>query len=82
VSVEVDRPEGAKLAGQIALSVRYDQESCEFEPVRYFYYGPCNPFTDNVTKLPSAILQELWRVSITEQPSVGQAPELLVPSAS
>jgi putative ATP-dependent endonuclease of the OLD family len=59
VSVEVDRPPGAKLAGQIALCVRYDQESCEFEPIRYFYYGPCDPFTDNITKLPAVVLQEL-----------------------
>jgi putative ATP-dependent endonuclease of the OLD family len=59
VSVEVDRPVGAKLAARIALCVRYDQDSCEFEPVRYFYDGLCDPFTDTVTKLPAALLQEL-----------------------
>jgi len=59
VSVDVDRPPGATLASQIALCVRYDQESCDFEAIRYFYSGPCDPFTDTVTKLPSGILQEL-----------------------
>ena len=50
---------GAHLACQIALCVRYEEESCEFEPIRYFYHGPCDPFTDGVTKLPAALLQEL-----------------------
>jgi putative ATP-dependent endonuclease of OLD family len=59
VSVALDRPAGAKLACQIALCVRYEEESCEFEPIRYFYHGPCDPFTDSVTKLPAALLQEL-----------------------
>ena len=59
VSVALDRPAAAKLACQIALCVRYEEESCEFEPIRYFYHGPCDPFTDSVTKLPAALLQEL-----------------------
>jgi hypothetical protein len=59
VSFEIERPAGAKLACQIALCVRYEEESCEFEPVRYFYHGHCDPFTDTITKLPSSLLQEL-----------------------
>ena len=59
LSFDVDRPTGAMLACQIALCVRYVEEYCEFEPVRYFYHGDCDPFTDSVTKLPSALLQEL-----------------------
>ena len=59
VSFAIERPTGAKLAVQIALCVRYEQESCEFEPIRYFYDGPCDPFTDNVTKLPITLLQDL-----------------------
>lgn len=59
VSFTIERPTGAKLAAQIALCVRYEQESCEFEPIRYFYNGPCDPFTDNVAKLPTTLLQEL-----------------------
>lgn len=59
VSVELDRPAGSSLASQIALCVRYNEESCEFEPIRYFYDGPCDPFTDSVTKLPTSLLQEL-----------------------
>lgn len=59
VSVELDRPVGANLACQIALCVRYEEESCEFEPIRYFYHGQCDPFTDGVTKLPAGLLQEL-----------------------
>lgn len=59
VSFAIERPNGAKLAVQIALCVRYEQEACEFEPIRYFYDGPCDPFTDNVTKMPITLLQEL-----------------------
>lgn len=59
VSVAIDRPAAAKLAAQVALCARYDEESCEFESIRYFYHGHCDPFTDNVTKLPSALLQQL-----------------------
>ena len=59
ISAELDRPGGSTLAGQIALCVRFDQESCEFDAIRYFYCGACDPFTDSVTKLPSGLLQEL-----------------------
>jgi putative ATP-dependent endonuclease of OLD family len=59
ISLEVDRPLGSKLAAQIALCVRYEHETCEFEAVRYFYVGPSDPFTDNTTRVPPALLQEL-----------------------
>ncbi len=41
-----DPPLGTKLAAQIALTGRYDEDACEFETVRYYYQGPCDPFTD------------------------------------
>ena len=59
LSTALDRPVGAKLASQVALCVRYDEQACEFDPVRYFYHGPCDPFTDNITKVPSSLLQSL-----------------------
>lgn len=59
VSVEIDRPAGSSLACQIALCVRYEEETCEFEQIRYFYHGQCDPFTDGATKLPTGLLQEL-----------------------
>lgn len=59
VSFELDRPEGAKLAAQIALSARYEEENCEIETLRYFYHGPGNPFTDGCNIVRHNRLQEL-----------------------
>lgn len=59
VSYDLDRPTGASLAAQIALSVRYAEEECEFEPRRYYYDGPCDPFTDEVRLVSSERLQEV-----------------------
>jgi putative ATP-dependent endonuclease of the OLD family len=56
---ELDRPEGGKLAAQVALSARYEDETCDFETLRYFYHGPGNPFTDGCNKVSSKLLQEL-----------------------
>jgi putative ATP-dependent endonuclease of OLD family len=59
VSYDLDRPQGGSLAAQIALSVRYAEEECEFEPRRYYYDGPCDPFTDEVRLVSSERLQEV-----------------------
>jgi len=59
LSYELDRPAGASLAAQIALSVRYAEEECEFETRRYHYDGPCDPFTDEVRMVSSERLQEV-----------------------
>lgn len=58
-SFELERPEGAKLAAQIALSARYDEESCEIEVLRYFYHGHGNPFTDGCNTVSQNRLQDL-----------------------
>jgi hypothetical protein len=59
VKYDLDRPSGGKLAAQVALSVRYEEEACEFETRRYFYDGPCDPFTEDVRTVPSDRLQEV-----------------------
>ena len=59
VSVAIDPPPDSQLAVQVALSIRFDEEECEFETIRYFYDGPCDPFTDSVRKVPSECLQQL-----------------------
>ena len=59
VSFELDRPKDAKLAAQIALSARYDEENCEIEVLRYFYHGHGNPFTDGCNAVSQNRLQEL-----------------------
>jgi hypothetical protein len=59
LSTDADCPAGHELAAQIGLSIRYDDETCEFEAIRYFYDGPCNPFLDDHRKVPNARLQEL-----------------------
>jgi putative ATP-dependent endonuclease of OLD family len=46
LTFEPECPVGGKLAAQIALSGRYEEEDCEFETKRYFYNGPVDPFTD------------------------------------
>lgn len=59
VSFELDRPSGAKLAAQIALAARYDEESCEIDTRRYFYHGKCDPFTDTCQTINPRRLQDL-----------------------
>lgn len=59
VNNELDRPPGAKLAAQVALSIRYEEDTCEFEARRYFYNGPCDPFTDDCNRVPAERLLEL-----------------------
>ena len=59
VSVETDPPEGTLLAAQIALAGCYDDEACEFETIRYFYHGECDPFSDGCDPVPPRVLREL-----------------------
>ena len=59
VSFELDRPADGRLAAQIALSARYEEESCEIETLRYFYNGPGNPFTDGCDTVSQTRLQGL-----------------------
>ena len=59
LSTEADPPVGTLLATQLALAGRYDDESCEFETVRYFYHGETDPFTDGYSSIPVHILREV-----------------------
>ena len=56
VSYEIDRPEDAELAVEIAISGRYDDDNCEFETRRYFYDGETDPFAlDSFVSFPIKI---------------------------
>lgn len=57
--VEADPPEGTHLAVQIAVACRFDEEDCEFETLRYFYYGDSDPFTDGCSKVPLRLLRQM-----------------------
>ncbi|MFY9555289.1 MAG: AAA family ATPase, partial [Blastocatellia bacterium] len=59
LSFEIDPPVGSKLAAQIALAGRYDDEACEFETIRFFYDGKCDPFTDQHRTIPTKLIREL-----------------------
>jgi putative ATP-dependent endonuclease of OLD family len=54
-----DRPLEHQLATQIAFCARYDDEECEFEAIRFFYYGACDPFVTAQCHVPNRVLQEL-----------------------
>lgn len=59
LSTEADLPEGAELAAQVAMAGRFDDEACEFETIRYFYYGECDPFTDGCSVVPGHLLKQV-----------------------
>jgi putative ATP-dependent endonuclease of OLD family len=59
LSPDVDPPAGTLLATQLAFAARYDEETCEFEKVRYFYYGESDPFTDGYAPTPSRLLRDI-----------------------
>lgn len=59
LSTEADPPEGAKLAAQVAMAGRFDDEACEFETVRYFCHGVCDPFTDGCSVVPWRLLRQV-----------------------
>lgn len=59
LSTEADPPAETLLATQLALAARYDDETCEFPTVRYFYYGEADPFTDGCVPIPSRLLRDV-----------------------
>jgi putative ATP-dependent endonuclease of the OLD family len=59
LSLEADPPLGTRLATQVALAARYDEETCDFDTVRYFYDGDADPFTDTCVVVPSRRLREI-----------------------
>jgi putative ATP-dependent endonuclease of the OLD family len=59
VSTDVDPPAGTKLAAQIAMAGLYDDEACDFETRRFFYDGPCDPFTEECRRIPAKLMREL-----------------------
>ncbi|MCK8600140.1 ATP-dependent nuclease [Desulfoferrobacter suflitae] len=59
LSTELDPPEGAVLAAQVAMAGRFDDEACEFETIRYFYHGECDPFTDGCSMVPWRLLRQV-----------------------
>jgi putative ATP-dependent endonuclease of OLD family len=59
LSTEADPPAGAALAAQVAMAGRFDDEACEFETIRYFYHGECDPFTDGCSIVPWRLLRQV-----------------------
>jgi hypothetical protein len=59
ITFETDCPSGGKLAAQIALAARYNEEDCEIETLRYFYHGQCDPFADGCHPVNQRRLQDL-----------------------
>ena len=59
VVLTTDRPDSTRLAAQISLTGRYDDEACEFEIKRYFHDGPCDPFDDDCRVVPNELLREV-----------------------
>ena len=54
-----DRPPQTKLAAQVSLAARYDDEACEFELKRFFYDGECDPFDDDCRVIPNDLLRDV-----------------------
>ncbi len=59
LSAEADPPPDTQLATQLALAGRYEEETCEFDTVRYFYYGEADPFTDGYAPVPPRVLRDV-----------------------
>lgn len=59
LSNDADPPVGTKLAAQIAMAGLYDDEACDFETRRFFYDGPCDPFTEDHQRIPAKLMREL-----------------------
>lgn len=58
LSTETDPPTGTLLAAQLAMAGRYDDETCDFDTIRYFYHGESDPFTDGCSPIPVRVLQD------------------------
>jgi putative ATP-dependent endonuclease of the OLD family len=60
VSYDLEQPEGAELAVEIAVSGRYDDDNCEFEIRKYFYDGETDPFAlDSFVPFPNKLLSKI-----------------------
>ncbi len=59
LSTETDPPSGTLLAAQVAMTGRYDDETCEVETIRYFYDGERDPFTDGCSPVSSRLLRQV-----------------------
>jgi hypothetical protein len=59
VKIDADCPKHCILAAQIAFCIRYEEDSADFEFIRYFYDGPGDPFTTDCRMVPNSVLQEL-----------------------
>lgn len=58
-STTTDQPDGTILATQIAMAGRYDDETCEFETIKYFYHGESDPFADGCSLVSWRLLREV-----------------------
>ena len=72
ISFETDPPTGTVLAAQVAMAGRYDDETCEFETIKYFYYGEADPFTDGCTPIPTRLLREIGVFLLASNRGMGQ----------
>lgn len=59
LSAATDLPVGSQLAARIAVAGRYDDEICDFEIVRFFFDGPCDPFDDQTRRVSNRLLRDL-----------------------
>lgn len=59
LSTDADPPLESELAAQVAMAGRFDDEACEFETIRYFFHGECDPFTDGCSIVPWRILRQV-----------------------
>ena len=44
---------------RVAMTGRYEDETCEFELARYFYDGECDPFTDGYNPLSAQVVRDV-----------------------
>ena len=52
-------PRGSKLCTQIAFAARFDEETLESVPLRYFYTGAGDPFECDVSSVKTSHLKEI-----------------------
>jgi len=59
LSTAADPPPNTKLAAQIAIAGMYDDDACDFDMRRFFFDGPCDPFTEDCRRIPAKLMREL-----------------------
>jgi putative ATP-dependent endonuclease of OLD family len=59
LSTAIDPPANGRLAAQVAVTGRYDEEASEFDTIRYFYDGPTDPFIEDHRRVPVDRLRDL-----------------------